>query len=325
MKKLYTLLLLATLITAFTTAQVNLNLGLVAAYPMNNSGLDSTSNHLNLTAHGFPAGTTDRFGIPNSSYELNSSNPDYLTAALNSLMAPTELTLSAWVKLPNAVPDQKIAGRCGVGAGGYLLGVDSNKIDAEIWDLSTPAVIHYRLKANGVLNNVWTHIAMSFKANDYLKVYINGTVMDSIPSGTTGAGTSNTWPFTVGAAPWSVTALNANGAIDDIYLYNRALNASEVMALYSLILGTIEGQSTLNLSSLYPVPVHEGILSVDFGNSISGHVTVKIFDALGRDVYSSGFFNPKKEQLDLHSLQKGLYSVSFVYDGRTETHKLVIQ
>ncbi len=321
MIKKSTYLLVAILIAASATAQVDLNLGLVAAYPMNSSGLDSTSNHLNLTAHGSPTGTNDRFGNPNGAYDLNSSTPDYFSAAINALMAPTELTLSAWVNLPNGIPDQKIAGRCVVG-GGYLMGVDSNKIDAEIWDLLG---VHYRLKSNTVPDNTWTHIAMSFKANDYLKVYINGTVVDSVPSGSSGAGTSATWPFTVGGAPWQPIALNTNGSIDDIYLYSRALNADEMTALYSLITSTIDGQATFNISSIYPVPVHAGNLTVDFSNAVTGHVFVKVIDAVGREVYASDFFNPKKECLDLSCLQSGLYSVSFLNDGRTESHKLVIQ
>ncbi|MCX6290460.1 MAG: T9SS type A sorting domain-containing protein [Bacteroidetes bacterium] len=322
MLKTFTLLSFVFAFFAITAvAQVNLSLGLVANYPMNNSPLDATSNHLDLTIHNSPAGTPDRYGNATGAYLLTSSHPDYFTAAINALLAPTEVTLAAWVKLPNAVPDQKIAGRAVVG-GGYLLGVDSNKLDAEIWDLSS---VHYRLKANTVPNNTWTHLAMSYKANEYLRVYINGVPVDSIVAGTTGVGTTATWTFTVGGAPWQPAALNANGSFDDIFVYNRAINAAEVAALFNLVTSTIDDEQTVNLTSVYPVPLHQNNLSVDFRNNVTGKVRITISDISGRNVYTNEMTNPKKELIDVSRLQPGIYSISFLNENKTETHKIVIQ
>ena len=62
MKKI-TLGCVALLYTGFAAfAQVNLQSGLVAQYPMNNSPLDATSNHLDLSVNGAPVGAMDRFG-----------------------------------------------------------------------------------------------------------------------------------------------------------------------------------------------------------------------------------------------------------------------
>jgi len=324
MIKLSTLICAIVLFSLISTkAQVNLQLGLIANYPLDNSPLDATSNHLDLTIQGSPTGTTDRFGTSNGAYNLNAGNPDYFTSAIDPLLAPTEVTVSAWVNLPNAVPDQKIAGRAVVG-GGYLMGVDSNKLDAEIWDMSS-TVVHYRLKASGVSNNAWTHLVMSYKANEYLRLYINGTRVDSMAAGATGVGTTAIWPFTVGGAPWQPAALNATGKIDDIYVYNRAINEDEVFALYSMVTSTFNGEPTLNMTSVYPVPVHDGNVTVEFRNNLTGPVHVKVADALGREVYTTDFMNPKAERLNVSNLSKGLYSVSFVNGNRMESHKLMIQ
>src|SRR2546423_1509140 len=122
MKNKTTHLLVIFFSSAFmTSAQVNLQSGLIANYPLNNSTLDATSHHLDLTAFGSPTGDVDRFGNVNGAYYLDAANPDYFTAAINSLLAPVEVTVSAWVNLPSATPDQKVAGRAVVG-GGYLLG-----------------------------------------------------------------------------------------------------------------------------------------------------------------------------------------------------------
>lgn len=303
-------------------SQVNLAQGLVACYLLDNTTLDTTTNHLDLISFGTPVGALDRFGILPGAFEFNSANPDYMTGGTSTLFAPLEFTLTAWVLLNDAFPDQKIAGRAGVGAGGYLMGVDSNLLDAEVWDVN---FMHFRLKGGNIPSNSWTHLAISFKANDYLKIYINGQVIDSIPSNSTGSGEPSTIPFTVGGAPWQPTALNVNGSLDDIFLYNRVINSDELMALYSFITGTLNGIPTLNYSSIYPVPVNDGLLHIDFSNRVSGDVNVKLIDLMGKLLFSTRLSNPEKEHIDVSSFKKGLYSVIFENQGKIETHRMIIQ
>jgi hypothetical protein len=318
MMKTTTLLLLVLLFAKSLSAQVNLQLGLIANYSMNNSPLDATSNHLDLTPFGSPSGTTDRFGTSNGAYEISSLNPDYFTVQ-NSLLAPTEITVAAWVNLTDAAADQKVAGKCNVGSG-YLLGVDSNKIDPEFWDSYS---VHYRHKAGHVPSNAWTHLAISFKANDYVKSYINGALVDSFPTGTFLLGTTTSWPFTVGGAPWQPTALNMDGYIDDIFVYDRAINAAEDMALFSLITSTIDHEPTIG-GTVYPVPLHNNQMHLEFKNSVTGEVHIRIFDSTGTEVYASSCENLKSTDLNLGSLSNGIYNLSLINGNRLESHRIVI-
>ncbi len=321
MKRIFTLGLIVIGSIGFLRAQVNLDQGLVACYLLDGSFADSTSNALDLTPSGSPIGATDRFGILPGAYLFDASNPDYLTAALDSRLAPEELTLAAWANLVDPVTDQKIAGRAGVGAGGYLMGVDTNMIDAEIWDLVTT---HFRLKGGYVPANAWTHLAISFKMNDYLKIYVNGMPVDSMASGAYGAGTSSTFTFTVAGAPWQPTALNVNGSIDDIFLYERALNSDEIMALYSFITGTIDGHSSVNLGKVYPVPASNDFLNIEFSNHIKGDVLVRITDDSGRTVYEKNYTDPSKASIQIDNLKGGFYTMSFFNGGKSENHRIVI-
>ena len=205
MIKNYTSLLFTMLLAFATTAQVNLQLGLIANYPMDNSTIDVSSNQYDLTASGSPTGTSDRFGNANHAYNLSLSNPDYFTATGASLSA-AEVTLAAWVNLTDASQDQKIVGKTEVGAG-YLMGVNSNQLDPEFWDSYSN---HFRHMAGNVPSNTWTHLVVSFKSNDYTRSYINGVVIDSIATYSFTLGTTF-WPLTIGGAPWQATALNVNG------------------------------------------------------------------------------------------------------------------
>ena len=320
MKRIITILTINLFIINLAKAQVNLDQGLIACYLLDGTFADSTSNALDLTPSGSPIGAMDRFGILPGSYLFDASNPDYLTAALDTRLAPEELTLSAWANLIDPVTDQKIAGRAGVGAGGYLMGVDTNMIDAEIWDIATT---HYRLKGGFVPANTWTHLAISFKMNDYLKIFVNGTAVDSIASGSYGAGTSSTFTFTVGGAPWQPTALNVNGSIDDIFLYDRALNSDEIMALFSFITGTIDNQSSVSIGKLYPIPANNDVLNVDFSNHIKGEVVLRMTDESGRIMIEKNYSDPIKESIDISKLSPGFYSISFFNNGHSENHRLI--
>jgi hypothetical protein len=319
MLKNYSALLIILVLAYTATAQVNLQLGLIVNYPMDNSTLDATSNHYDLTATGSPVGAVNRLGMSNHAYSLNASNPDYFTAD-GVLLSPSEVTISAWVNLTDASTDQKIVGKAVVG-GGYLLGVNASQIDPEFWDSYNN---HFRHPSGFIATNAWDHLVVSFKANDYMKSYINGTLIDSVATFGFGLGTTF-WPLTIGGAPWQPTALNADGSIDDVYVYDRAINADEVYALYTLITNTIDQQSSFGAATIYPQPSHSGNVTVDFKNNVTGLVMIKITDALGKEVFSKTFDHPKKEFLDLSALSKGLYSVSFINGNRMESHRLVMQ
>lgn len=303
-------------------SQVNLQQGLIAYYNLDNNLLDSTSNNLDLTSSGSPVAGPDRFGNLTGAYILHSSTFDNFTAPLDPLLGPAELSVSVWVNLPNTFNDQKVAGRATVNGGGYLMGVDSNKLDAEIWDLNN---VHFRLKSGNISPNTWTHLVMTFKGSDYLKIYINGIIVDSIPSGSVGAGVSSFWTFTVGGAPWQPTALNLNGSIDDIYVYGRAINSDEVLALQS-ITTNISGVTATNISaSVYPVPTIDKKVSVDFPQTTSGAATIRIFDSTGKLLFDKEYLNPQKEVISLFDFNAGVYYLAIFRDDLNESFKLIVK
>jgi hypothetical protein len=316
MKLIFTLIALS--FTLIVNAQVNLGLGVVACYPLDGALNDTTSNAFNLTANGSPTVMTDRFGNPSGAYELVALNGDYLDGGYDALLSPGELTLSAWVYLVNTMNDQKIAGKASVGAG-YLMGVDTNKIDAEIWDMMGT---HFRIKGGVVSPNTWTHLAISFRQSDYLRIYVNGMIADSLASDAFAAG-SPSMPFIIGGAPWQPTALNMSGDIDDVILYNRSLNSDEIFALYSFVTGTINGESSIKYAGIYPVPLTSDMLTITLNKNYSGEGLINVYDVSGQKVLGCKYDHSEKLELNLAGLNAGLYSVSIISDGKIENHKLI--
>jgi hypothetical protein len=75
--------------------------------------------------------------------------------------------------------------------------------------------------------DTWTHLAY-VKASNKLKLYLNGTLDSEV--GLAGTSVSNTGPLYIGKDPWSP---GFSGALDDLRVYNHALSAGGVTALYT--------------------------------------------------------------------------------------------
>jgi hypothetical protein len=303
-------------------AQINLQNGLIAYYTFDFTLLDSTTNHFDLVSGGNPGATVDRHGVANNAYHLTGTNPDFFTGSNSATMSPAELTLSAWINLSDPFNDQKIAGKTSVGPG-YLMGVDSNKIDVEIWDASN---FHMRLKRGNIAANTWTHVAISYKASGYLKIYINGLPVDSLAASSNGVGTNLINDFCIGGAPWDNFALNLDGSVDDVCLYGRQLSDAEMAALFALLPTNLNPVLNLNSAvSIFPNPVSNGILNLQFNKQQQGYDQIIITDYLGKVVYEDQKNIIGNRILEVGNLSNGIYHLQLKQqDGVIFTEKLVL-
>jgi hypothetical protein len=76
--------------------------------------------------------------------------------------------------------------------------------------------------------NTWYHLAMTYDGSS-LRLYVNGTLDDSIAASGTITSASN--PFLIGGygvAPWTL-----DGRVDEVSLYSRALSAGEIQGIYA--------------------------------------------------------------------------------------------
>jgi len=197
---------------------------LVAYYPFSNNGNDITAygNHANISS---AVPTKDRFNKSNKAYAFNNSK----VTANNSIQLNTPFnTVSFWAKI-NQLPGQGEA---------YLL---SHGGWQERWKISLPS--HgkpvYSTKSNNgnsdmdadsvVLSlNKWVHLVMTHdSANN--KIYINGALKNS--KAAAGNLLNSTKPFGFGFDPIDI-ANYFDGALDEVQVYNVALNATEITALY---------------------------------------------------------------------------------------------
>ena len=230
------------IIPAISFSQVNLNKGLVAYYPFNGNANDASGNN-NNPVFANTTFTEDRFGKKSSACYFNGKN-NYIQIKNNALLCPEEISLVAIIKpmgfymgdcYNNAIIDKGgmdyIEGNYGLRytAGEYTQG-----------DCYNPSLEHQNFVGMAFINpgitskdlrvklNTWYCIVFTFSKQS-TRLYVNGKLMStSIPTYPIGRnradlflGKKNTVQFPY----WF------HGVMDEIRIYNRPINAEEVLAL----------------------------------------------------------------------------------------------
>jgi len=200
--------------------------GLVAYYPLNGNANDASGNNYN----GRIVGATpcqDRFGKANSAFSFNGVD-NYISFESVPLKQIDNCSLSAWIN-PVSIDQNSMAVCMGYDDGsvgnGFEFGVSGgNSPGNHLYGiLGTVAWID-----SGYVfpsPNVWYHVVM-LRTDGVTKFYVNGiqTVNTESRSPLTPSA------FTIGSA----TGIRFfNGMIDDVRIYNRALSAAEIQAIYT--------------------------------------------------------------------------------------------
>jgi len=305
--------------------------------PFNGNAIDASGNGNDGTVNGATL-TTDRFGNANSAYYFDGSNSISVsgTESINpSLMS--SYTISFWVNInTSTVADPRI-----VWAGPQSCGLDflfRNATTRFLFSNDGCGTITYSNNTN-INYNQWYFVSyiLDYSLNENL-VYINGNVdgnfTGSIIKPNSTLLTIGNWPQDFGGG-W-------NGKIDDIRIYNRALNSTEVSSLYneSLCYETITVTDTLiinanitgynpitfnNTIKIYPNPASDH-LYIDTDNNSNGY-EIKIINTLSQIVFQTTI-NQTQYEIDLNTWTgNGTYFVQFYNtDGNLiDVKKIIIQ
>lgn len=243
--------------------------GKVADYSFTNNTLDGSGlgNHA-IAKNVTPA--TDRFGFGNSAYSFNGTDAT-VWAANSSALNSANTTISFWAK-PNSLP---VSGEV------YLL---SNGGWQERWKISLPG--HgkpvFTTHSNGqccsdldsgtpLTVGQWTHIVMTHDGTQDI-IYLNGVQVNQ--KSAAGALDPTTKPLGIGYDPID-NGSYFDGALDEVQIYNYAMNAGEVSGLYTQQ-STFPGTAS-NLAAEYKLNGN-GDDSSQFGNNASAFGAIATTD-----------------------------------------------
>jgi hypothetical protein len=346
MRKLFTIAILALSLNAF--AQVPTT-GLIGHWPFNGNASDISGNGNNGTINGATL-TTDRFGNLNSAYFFPGNVANKIVIPDTILYNFTSgFTVSAWAYFQQNWSNhgESIIYKGGSPFNsGWHVGVDQNvgtygagnyNIYAELLGYTSSNYCCFPFTNI----NIWRHYVMTFDGN-YMKIFIDGVLHDSIIS--SAAIVNNNFDIEVGGSVNPVSGAY-DRSIDDIRIYNRPLNTSEVTALFneSICYQTITVTDTLiinanitgfspvsyqNSIKIYPNPTNDQI-TIDFGSNYStlNGYTMKITNSLSQIVYTT-LINNQTSTVNLSTWTgNGIYFVHLI-DAQSNTidiKKIIIQ
>ena len=242
MKKMMLLLLLG---FQTASAQVNLNLGLKAYYPFSGNANDASGNNLNPAFNNATL-TADRFGVPNSAYHFNGIDNYMRIPNDPNLNLANQISLVAWVK-----PLGFYSGPChgnsilikgddaNLSTGYYALRYDDGQyLNFTQCGIPTPDIIHenywgYQAIISGgyspyVIPNQWICVIYTYDGSN-AKLYLNCQLV--INKVAPGLSFTNSYDLFFGKMNNPSFPYWLNADLDDIRIYDRALNISEVNAL----------------------------------------------------------------------------------------------
>jgi len=242
MKRLLTCFLL---ISRICSAQVALDKGLQAYYPFNGNANDASGNNNNPVFNNATI-TADRFGNTNSAYHFNGVYQYMRIPNKPSLNFAKEITLSVWVRPTGFYYDICHASQLiSKGGGNYNPGNYALRFDDALYSLGTGCdggkcdTIHQNFRGTGTVlkpyggefikKNQWYNVLYT---NDgrMARLYVNCELKYEVPFPET---FTNDEDLFFGKSDDDIFPFWLNGDLDDIRIYNRALNAKEITALCS--------------------------------------------------------------------------------------------
>jgi hypothetical protein len=347
MKKIITSVLMTLIFCGSLKAQIALSSGLAAFYPFTGNANDVGGSGLNGTVSNATL-TSDRFGNPNCAYFYNGST-SYINYGniLNSVYAGTgnKFSVSVWIKpfanaAASGILTKDADGACSEGQQQFVLSVYNNKIMVIYMSaLGGGNAVYATGNMTVTDTSHWYHVVMLYDGTvtsslGRVNIYVDNTLntisaalpmtgtLGNIQAGTAamGSGTTLTSAGTQCAAP----GYTYHGKIDDIRIYNRLLNASEIDAIYNgtTYVGVKEIEENISMS-ISPNPFNT-FTTISF-DQFQENSVINIIDILGK-VVKTQTLSGNQVMIERADLNKGIYFVQIIDKKKNvTTRKIVIQ
>lgn len=278
----------------FNSGAQDLTTGLKAHWTFDNTRLDQSGNGKHGTLKNGIGYGTDRSGDANSALHIVDNN-DYFEFADITL---NDLTVSFWINIHELpVSGSSTASNMNIISWGNGGGTRSRIHLNALARLNVENDIDGKNHSfgNSLSANEWYHVTFS-RTGDAMSFYLNGEFIST-------SQVINAGPITLDRIGWQNSYRSFKGLIDEVHIYDRALDVASAKALYT---ETNPGLWSANGTvAYYPGQVAIGTNdpgSADLtvkGEIASKEVTVEISPGQGPDFV----FEPSYELLSLEELQ----------------------
>ncbi len=302
-------------------SQINLNQGLIAAYPMDGSSLDTAGGHHGTTVGGVTL-DSNRFGVPNKAYYFNGTTSEIEVLHDPVFQGSSTMTFSwvVWFK-----PDT---------TNGYLV-IKNLDVLYKDWGMSFGNGHLYLTVENGgsaftfscsedtpsVNVGQWNFAVVTVDAAaNTIEIWNNNQKTKScfnLPQNNIGTTNANVEIGSVGYAN-----LFYKGAIDYVLIYNRVITPAEIGFLHNLTGGIGLESFTNTPFSLYPNPTEDFTFLDGDAESLK---ECTLYDLSGNLLKKLNFENQNENnwRIDLRQFSAGTYILETVTEQGTFSNVVV--
>jgi len=229
----------------FAFTQVDLTKGLVAYYPFNGNANDVSGNGNNPIFNNATL-TKDYYGNSNSAYHFNGVD-NYMEIPNNASLNPTNISICAWIKPtgfyygPCHGNSVVMKGNADFQSGNYMIRYDDALYTGTNCNGGPPDTLHETYYAIGTglspvqdtpyaQKNIWRSVVYTYDGS-HARLYIDcNLILDSEQPGLSFANGADLF---FGRLNDSQYPYWLNADLDEVRIYNRALNEDEVKAYSS--------------------------------------------------------------------------------------------
>lgn len=305
---------------------------LAAYYPFNGNANDSSGNNNNGIVQGATL-SADRFGRPDHAYYFDGID-DYILVSNSASLNPTNaITICAWYKSI----DFSGNGYSPIVDKGYTSHVSPYYqfklgVSESLYPSSGASAFGFSTAINNVQTNVtssgnywlpgnWYFLVGVYNGSQ-LMLYVNSQLIQTI--NVSGVLSNYNTDMIIGNNTTSNDFLK--GDVDDVRIYNRALELSEITALYNETTN-VEDQERDNFNvHAYPNPSN-GTLTLSSYAAEPEMVSIQVFNELGNIIYEEfkeKFQGDYNNIIDISGYSNGIYCVKMFTENSLTVKKVLL-
>jgi len=299
----------------------------VGNWNFENNVADSSENGNDGNISGNPEFVAGKIG--DKALKFN-TNKDYVRIPPSPDFSTTKFTLTAWVKFPNTIPS------------GWRTIIEHNRSGKNwfgLWKSANGDKFHFRWTNEGtassdfnsiILPDRWYHVAATCDGIQKIaKLYLNGELDNTINNADVPEPIDS--ELRIGINMGNNEELN--GILDEVSVYNRVLNASEINDLFTIT--SVDEKNEFNNDLLpkmyslsnYPNPFNPSTI-ITYSLPTKSHVKIDVYNIKGSIVstlvdeekQAGKYFIPFSDM----SLSSGVYFYRIRTEKYEETKKMIL-
>jgi len=297
---------------SFLKVALSLDDHLIAHYPFDGNANDESGEEHHGTVYGATL-VADRNGNTNNAYQFDGID-DYID--LGDWSNGGAMTITFWARWDAFHNYSRIIDLANGSSSDNIIVSNYQQGSRLFWQIYSTSTRSLTSTENVLTPSQWNFYAVSVDESGHFKMYKNAALIDESMSGIVPRNLNRTEQF-IGRSNFSQDGY-FQGLIDDVRIYNKSINESDIDAVYNAL--PTNNTEIISLSDIkaYPNPVVSSLtLQLPDNNC-----RITVYNQNGRCVLDKES-NGTEEKINMEKMTNGVYFVRIIGKGFQQTLKII--